>query len=479
MQLGRQRPRLEHVPPAADREAAQDCIDLAAAAGLVLDEWQRHVIEGALGRTAGKWQAFEVGLIVPRQNGKGAIIEALELYWLFMEDADRLILHSAHEFKTAREGFLRIRGLIEATPDLNDEVKQFYSSTGGECGVELRNGKRLRFVARSAGAGRGFSPDKLILDEAYNLPETAIDATLPSVGARPNPQVWYVSSAGDYRIAPCDVLARVRRRGIRGDDDSLAFFEWSVDYDDKGHIKGGSPADPKQHAIANPSAGIRKPFERIAKFQKAMSPDGFAREELGVGTWPPDGDYSLAFPAGAWTGCASAERPEGLTPGALALAVSFDLSHSSIGAAARDDDGVVWLQPLEHGPGTGWTITAAKQRQDEFDLDVLVDKRGPAAGLLPALAEAGVRVKLLDTTDVCDAYDLIFQAVRDNTARHPDDDILNAAVASAVPRSVGDRSTWGRKQSSADISMLEAETLAAREASLPALQPVSVWGFMR
>jgi hypothetical protein len=118
-------------------------------------------------------------LLVSRQNGKGSLFEARELAGLFLL-GERLIMHSAHEYKTAAEGFLRIRGLIDDTDWLRKRVKRIRTSHGEE-GVELygtgRNrmtgGQRLRFVARSAGSGRGFSGDCVILDEAYNLPDSA------------------------------------------------------------------------------------------------------------------------------------------------------------------------------------------------------------------------------------------------------------------------------------------------------------------
>ena len=77
------------------------------------------MLESGLRRRGGKWAAFEVGLIVARQNGKGTVLEALELAALFLFPDVRLILHSAHEFKTAQEAFLRVRALIEDNPDFD------------------------------------------------------------------------------------------------------------------------------------------------------------------------------------------------------------------------------------------------------------------------------------------------------------------------------------------------------------------------
>jgi phage terminase large subunit-like protein len=224
--LGAQRPRVSSVP-ACVSSAGVEAVELAASAGLILDDWQAHVLEGALGERAdGKWSAFEVGLIVGRQNGKGSVLEARELAGLFLF-GEMLILHSAHEFKTAQEAFRRVLGLIQNTPDLDRLVARVRTSHGEE-GIELRSGARLRFVARSTGSGRGFSGDVVILDEAYNLPGSAMGALLPTMAARPNPQVWYASSAGKD---DSEVLARVRDRGKEGTSPRLAYFEWSAPSD--------------------------------------------------------------------------------------------------------------------------------------------------------------------------------------------------------------------------------------------------------
>jgi hypothetical protein len=149
---GAQRPRVSSYPQAVS-SAGVEAVELAASAGLILDDWQQHVLNVGLGERAdGKWAAFEVGLIVGRQNGKGSILEARELAGLFLF-GEQLILHSAHEFKTAQEAFRRVLGLVQNTPDLEKLVSRVRTSHGEE-GIELRNGARLRFVARSTGSGR-------------------------------------------------------------------------------------------------------------------------------------------------------------------------------------------------------------------------------------------------------------------------------------------------------------------------------------
>src|SRR6185312_7842451 len=131
--LGDQRPRLWSSPPAVSSEGER-VVALAREAGLFLDDWQAWVLEKSLARREdGRWAAFEVCPIVSRQNGKGSILEALELGALFLKDFGvDLILHSAHEFKTAAEAFRRICSLIQETPMFERRVARIRTGAGTE-----------------------------------------------------------------------------------------------------------------------------------------------------------------------------------------------------------------------------------------------------------------------------------------------------------------------------------------------------------
>jgi phage terminase large subunit-like protein len=294
--LGDQEPRVCSLPPFDAGDSGRNAVALAEVAGLDLDPWQRFVLEAGLRRRGAKWAAFEVALIVARQNGKGTVLEALELAALFLYPDVRLILHSAHEFKTAAEAFLRIRGLIEDNPEFDSRVSRIRTAAGSEA-VELKDGKRLRFVARTSGAGRGFTSDLVILDEAYKLGDQEMAALLPTLSARPDPQVWYASTAG----GPDSIqLGRVRARGVAGGDRSLAFMEWSADED------AYDPADPADWARANPGLGIRIAPEYVEREMAALGPDAFARERLSVGDYPVgDAGEWETISSDAWGACAA------------------------------------------------------------------------------------------------------------------------------------------------------------------------------
>jgi hypothetical protein len=225
----------------------------------------------------GRWAAFEAGLIVTRQNGKGSVLEALELAGLFLFD-EQLILHSAHEFKTAQEAFRRVLALIQGTADL-DRLVQRVRTSHGEEGIELRTGQRLRFVARSTGSGRGFSGDRVILDEAYNLSPDAMAALLPTMSARPNPQLVYTSSAPLDRDES-EVLRQFCRRAraqARGEQPAtVAYAEFCAEDTD-------DDADPATWRRANPGCPHRISVEHIARSAPRSTSTGSAGNGSGSG----------------------------------------------------------------------------------------------------------------------------------------------------------------------------------------------------
>jgi hypothetical protein len=452
---GAQRPRIAHLPPGKASSSGAEAVELAASAGLFLDDWQQWVLDGGLGERAdGSWAAFECGLVVPRQNGKGSILEALELAALFLFDA-RLVVHSAHEFKTAREHFLRMQSLVNASDDIRDQVKYIHTGAGTES-IGLHNGARLNFVARSRGSGRGFSGDLIVLDEAFNLPEEAIGAMLPALSARPNPQVWYASSAPH---ADSHVLHAVRRRGMSGDGGRLFYAEW-------GNEPETDPDDRDAWAAANPALGIRISEEHVQNEADAMRElgDEFARERLGV----PSMEDSTAgvFPPGVWASCAD-ERSSISTALHLALDVAPDMRFATFAAAGKRADGLWHVEIVERAPGTGWIVESAAQLAAKWDRPIWLDVRGPAGALLNDIKERGVQIKELPDGKMGHACGSLQEKVLQGTVRHlgSQQPPLDAAVAGAAIRIVGDTWRWSRGASAVDISPLVAVTIALWAAS--------------
>jgi hypothetical protein len=103
-------------------------------------------------------------------------------------------------------------------------VKTLKRSHGQE-GIYLLNGQRLRYKTRTKGGGRGFSADRVILDEAMVIPEAFLGALMPTLSARPNPQLVYTGSAVDQEDMEHGVVfSRVRERAIRREGPGARVF---------------------------------------------------------------------------------------------------------------------------------------------------------------------------------------------------------------------------------------------------------------
>jgi hypothetical protein len=495
--IGVQTPRISWIPPYVS-SAGQEVVELAASAGLTMDPWQEYCLHHGLGeREDGRWAAFEVGIVVSRQNGKGSIFEARCLGGLFLF-GEQLILYSAHEFKTAQEMFLRMQALVENHDDFRKRVRRIRTSHGDE-GIELLSGQRLRFVARSTGSGRGFSGDVNIMDEAFNLPATSVDALMPTMSARENPQLWYGSSAADKTIAPCEQLARVRRRGIKGGDLSLVYAEWSInphtdqcERDERNVItctEHDNPEDPVSVAKANPALGIRISLEHVERERASMGAKGFARERLGVGDWPVDEESKWeVIPEDKWRALADPEvrdddgtliyrGSEAVGRVAFAIHVAPDRSWAAIGTAGQRADGLTHIEVIDYRPGTKWVPARAKQLQERWDPCAWVVDAGSPAGSLIADLEA---VKIVDPAtgevvkldivkptarEVGHAFGQFVDAVMpeqgEPTLRYLPHPALDVALAGAVTRPLGDAKAWDSKAATVDISALVAVTSAA------------------
>jgi phage terminase large subunit-like protein len=437
-------PRISSVPPYS-RSAGEDAIDLAAMAGLMLDDWQQHVLSAGLGeRDDGGWSSFEVCLVVPRQNGKGVVLEAVELAGLFLF-SESLILHSAHEFKTAAEAFTRVLATVENSDYLRRRVARVRTSHGEE-GIELKNGSRLRFVARSTGSGRGFTGDRVILDEAYNLSAEAMAALLPTLSARPNPQLWYASSAG----MPSSVqLARLRERGLARAP-GLCYMEWSApdraEYD-----------DVDAWAVANPALGIRITHEFVDHERQALPEAEFARERLGI--WEDPRTAAVIDPD-LWSSLAD-RRSNVMDPVAFAVDVSVDRKRASIAIAGRRADGLLHVEVIEARDGTAWIVERLVELQGRHtSLGVVVDAASAAAALLPALAENGVSTLVTNARDMANACGRFYDAVIGKRLRHLDSPLLNLSLNQARQRALGDAWAWQRRDTDTDITPIVAVTLA-------------------
>lgn len=463
--LGVQEPRIRAVPPSVT-SAGEDAIGAYELTGGCLNPWQASVLLDSLGERAdGRWAAFEVGLVVARQNGKDEVLLARELAGLFIWH-ERLIIHSAHKFDTAMEHLERLADLIHEVPEFRKRIRKVNRSHGQE-GITLRDGARIRFRARTrSGGGRGYTADCVIFNEAMDLPDALVGSIMPTLSARsklvPGPQIWLTGSAVDQETMPNGlVLARVREAGIAGANERLAYFEWSADDD-------ADPHDWLARSRANPSLGFQISHEHVeTEFQSpSMSARQFGIERLGIGDWPDTSDDpDRVISVEAWGACSCSDASKRIVgPKTFAVDVAPQEAFGSIAVSGKRDDGLFHVAVVEHKAGTHWMKPMLRGLLAERGSRLVGERTGPAAAVVQDLIDDGLMsekdvVSSREYAQMCAEF---FNAVAERLLRYPvPQPDLDSALASARTTPLEGAWKWSRKNStSADISPLIAATHA-------------------
>lgn len=422
--------------------------------GITFDPWQEGAGAAILGKRKDHLYAAEaVVLSIPRQVGKTFLIGAI-IFALCLANPGTLVLWTAHRVPTAAETFGSMKALVEQ-PKLRPHIVSATAPAGNGV-VRFRNGSRILFGAREKGFGRGFQKVAIIVyDEAQILTQAALDDMIPATNTHPDPLVFFIGTP-PKPADPSDVFLNMRHEALNGDSTDYLYVEFSADED-------ADPGDRDQWAKANPSYPHRTPARAMLRMKRLLGPESFLREGLGI--WDRVGGLGV-FTAGSWArrfiGYANdgaVLQPTG-EPLALGIAADVDQTWLALGAAGGND-GLIHLGSvlrLRADTEADAFVAEVKRIQDERDVPVGIDKKGPASFLIPALEEAGVRLTLLSMEDFIQSNADLRAAVEQGTVTHGNYTDLNAAVDAAGWRKVGDRRAFARK--GGDISSLESVAIA-------------------
>ena len=457
-----QRPNVLHLPPEiTDYTLGDIAVDYAAENGLRLYEWQAWCLRHILARREdGNWAARDSCLEVPRQNGKNAVIEALELFLVFIGGA-RLVVHSAHEQTTAAMHFKRMKELITNSDELMAEMprtaNQGFHTANGKERIELADGREISFKTRTGRTGRGPSPDAIVLDEAMILDDAALGAMTPSMSARRKSLLVFASSSPN---AKSQTMWRLRRRALAGDGGRLFYAGWNSDPD-------VAPDDEANWFRCNPSLELGdeerpgKVLDNIRADMDTMSPEMFAVEHLGIPEEPPDtqgGEIS----AEGWELLTDATSK---TDGSVRLAFDMtpDRQWCSFGVAGKRSDGLHHVEVRDRRPGDGWVVARAKELSTGHDTPVIVMSGSPGASFVPEFAAAGIPVDVMSPADAAAACGRFIDACAglSPSIRHLGQPTLRVSISAARTKDAGDgMKVWSRKSTSTDIAPLTTVTAA-------------------
>jgi hypothetical protein len=388
----------------------------------------------------------DVVVTVPRQSGKTTLI----LSWMIQRahgwGKPQRIAYSAQTGNDARKKLVE-----DWEPLLRPRLKRFgmgriLKGMGNEA-VPFRNGSRIVLLASAEDSGHGKTLHLAVKDELFADKDFRRDqALVPAMSTVDDAQVLTSSTAGTDASIPLNALvARGRQAIADGRTEGIAYFEWSADEDD-------DLEDPGSWWSFMPALGHTQSVRSILAAKETLSdkPGEFRRAFGNLGTTADE----RIIPVLTWDACNS---PHVKLDGRVAFGVDVNPERSWASIVAADEFGRV--EVLEHRPTTGWLVEAAAGFARRWSGLVAVDPAGPAGTFREELA---ARCDVMDVGgrelgQACGSfYDDIIEG-RAVVRRHPD---LDAAVAGARKRSVGDAWAWARKDTSVDVSPLVAATLA-------------------
>lgn len=282
-----------------------------------------------------------VVLVLPRKNGKTAMLAAYALYSLVEQQTNPEILLAASSDKQAGRlfdaaaTFVRVSPYLSSILHLRDYVGEIARADG--LGTLYR-------MASKPETAHGYNPSLFIGDElAQWLTPTlrrAWGAFATGGGARRNVQRFAISTAGEAAFRDNSILGMVLQKNERAGDvenysDALTIsrdhssrtlvYNYSAPTDD--------PFDVKAMKKANPATWISTKFLR----EQAESPDLTNAEVLqlhggvwadGVGTWIPKPRWDAAR--------SDLEIPDGAE-----IVVGVDAAHT------RDTTAVTWTAAID------------------------------------------------------------------------------------------------------------------------------------
>jgi hypothetical protein len=252
------KPRI--APPVPARSLLAEYEATAADLGITLMPWQRIAARYMTATVGKSWRWRSVCIVVARQNGKTELLLPRIVMGLRQ---GRRILHTAHNRMLPRDTFLRLASALNGDPDVVD-----IRFANGQEVIRYANGGRYTLVAPRPRV-RGHSVDDVLIDEVREQHAFDLMAAIkPTLTASRNPQIIYLSNAGDSSSV---VLNDLREKA--DSDPDLAYLEWSASPD-------RDLDDRRGWAEANPALGTTITEATLAGFRTTFPGPVFETEHL-------------------------------------------------------------------------------------------------------------------------------------------------------------------------------------------------------
>lgn len=400
--------------------------------------------------------------IWPRRTGKTTSILSLALgRCLFLPG-----YRAAYTEKTGHDVSLRFTDWIEAVhaSPLAGRFRTRKSAGTERITVKARHSFVRAFPPKPAKL-RGDAMDLVILDEAQEHDDElgmALDASIgPTMDTRPRRQLIITGTAGD----PTSTYFRRHYDAARAGAPGYVLSEigtWPADAD---------PTDEDVWHTYHP--GLRAGLTDVSALREnlgRLGPDSFAREY--GNRWATAADDTL-IDTHAWQATAWADPVDQPRRFVVGYDVAWDRSAASVVAAWADDTGTAHLEVVAQRPGTAWLADYLADLWRRRRPHLVVDSGSPARDVTRALQARRVKVEELPTGDYTAACAELVTETHAATVGHRPDVALDAAVAAARKRPIGDRYVIDRRVA-VDVSPLTAAAAALYRTRRPPAPPVMI-----
>ena len=201
---------------------------------LILEPWQIFFICNIFGwmkAATGLRRYIEILLLVPRKNGKSALAAAIGLYMLCADNEHGAEVYTgATSEKQAKEVFTPAQAMARMNPAMTSHFG-IEVNASNICVPE--NGSKMEPIIGNPPDGT--SPSCAIIDEVHEMKDSRlIDTMITGMGAREQPIMLYITTAGDNLSGPCYQLQLEAQKCLEGVmvNDGLFSLIYGIDIGD-------------------------------------------------------------------------------------------------------------------------------------------------------------------------------------------------------------------------------------------------------
>lgn len=442
-------------------------VAMANAYGMPPHPWQQLILNDWLALDdRGKLLNSLCVLPVPRQNGKTGVIDPRET-WGLVHRGER-ILHTAHEYQTAKIGFDRLRAKFGERkndpnaryPELNALVKR-YTTSANQMVLDLTNGAHIEFRTRgnNSDAGRGGTFDLVVVDEAQSYTDEQDAALSPLNSAAPKGSPQFIMTGTvpkPTNVYKGEKFANVRLSMHTEPYSGACIHEWAA-------REIGDVTDVSRWYEFNPSLGYQLLEAALLADSRKMNPDTFAREHLGW--WPESVVMANVIRESEWNAC-KVDEPE--KHGLVVYAVKFsaDGALGALAACHKPESGVPFVYVVDArslASGISWFVDSLAPRAQKA-AQIVIDGQSNAQTLNERLLSENVPAKTIlrpQVRDVVAANAALVNAVRERRITHYGQPALDDSATKTKKRRIGNNGGWGfASTDEADATLIEACALA-------------------